>query len=123
MHVAVFQLQIHFCNYELIETGVPNLLSQLKYQLFYPESDATQSSVNVHVLQTRGYKNCTLLGYYAASSGNKLPTFRNNLSVPSSGLKNPLFKFHESRFLNPKDGTSRLTRNVGKKLHVEVLAA
>jgi len=26
--------------------------------------------------------NCTVLGYYAASSGNFLPTFRYNLSVP-----------------------------------------
>jgi len=33
--------------------------------------------------------NCGLLGYYAASSGNLLPTFRDNLSVPSSGVKSP----------------------------------
>jgi hypothetical protein len=32
-------------------------------------------------------ENCALLGYYAASSGNVLPTFRDNLSVPSLGLK------------------------------------
>ena len=31
-------------------------------------------------------ENCALLGYYAASSGKFLPTFRGNLSVPSSGL-------------------------------------
>jgi hypothetical protein len=36
---------------------------------------------------TSGYcrevdENCTLLGYYAASSGNLLPTFRDNLLVP-----------------------------------------
>jgi len=30
-------------------------------------------------------ENCALLGYYATSSGNFLPTFRHNLSVPSSG--------------------------------------
>jgi hypothetical protein len=30
-----------------------------------------------------------LLSYYAASSGNLLPTFRDNLSVPSSEVKNP----------------------------------
>jgi hypothetical protein len=30
---------------------------------------------------------CTLLGYYAASSGNLLPTFRDNVSVPSSKVK------------------------------------
>jgi len=32
---------------------------------------------------------CVLLRYYAASSGNFLPTFRDNLSVPSSGVNNP----------------------------------
>jgi len=35
------------------------------------------------------------LGYYAASTGNLLPTFRDNLSVPSLG----------GRFLTPEDGT------------------
>jgi len=34
------------------------------------------------------YGNCAVLGYYA-SSGNFLPTFRDNLSIPSSGVKNP----------------------------------
>jgi len=34
-------------------------------------------------------KNCAILGYYAASSGDALSTFRDNLSVPSSGEKNP----------------------------------
>ena len=29
------------------------------------------------------HKNCALRGYYAASSGNFLLTFRHNLSVPS----------------------------------------
>jgi hypothetical protein len=33
-------------------------------------------------------ENCALLGYYAASSGNFLPTFRNKVSVPSLGVKN-----------------------------------
>jgi hypothetical protein len=33
-------------------------------------------------------ENCTLLGYYAASSDNFLPSFRNELAVPSSGFKN-----------------------------------
>jgi len=30
-----------------------------------------------------------VLGYYAASSGNPFPTFQDNLSVPSSRVKNP----------------------------------
>jgi hypothetical protein len=32
---------------------------------------------------------CVLLGYCTASSGNSLPTFRNNLYVPLSSVKNP----------------------------------
>jgi hypothetical protein len=31
---------------------------------------------------------CALLGYYAASGGNSLPTFRDSLSVPSSLVNN-----------------------------------
>ena len=33
-------------------------------------------------------ENCALLSYYTASSGNFLQTFRDNLSVPSPGVKN-----------------------------------
>jgi len=33
------------------------------------------------------HENCALLGNYAASSGNFLPTFRDNISVPSSSVK------------------------------------
>jgi hypothetical protein len=34
-------------------------------------------------------ENCTRLGYYAASSGNFFPTFWDNLSIPTSGVKSP----------------------------------
>jgi hypothetical protein len=34
-------------------------------------------------------ENCAFRRYYAAISGNSLPTFRDNLSVPSSMTKNP----------------------------------
>ena len=54
-------------------------------------------------------ENCAQLGYYAASNGNFVLTFRDNLTVPSSG-------FRLSLFLNREDGTDRLSRNVGKKL-------
>ena len=36
------------------------------------------------------YENCALLGFYAASSSNSLPTFRDNPSVPSPRAKNLL---------------------------------
>jgi len=48
-------------------------------------------------------ENSTLLGYYAASSGNLLRVFWNYLLVPYSRL-------------TLKDGTNRLSRNVRKKL-------
>jgi hypothetical protein len=35
-------------------------------------------------------ENYALLGHYAASGGNLLPTFRDNLSVPPSSVKNIL---------------------------------
>jgi hypothetical protein len=52
-------------------------------------------------------ENCALLGYYAVSSGNFLPTFGVNLSVPSSG-------FEYLKKLD--DGTDSYSRNVGKEL-------
>ena len=35
------------------------------------------------------FENCAHLGYYTVSSGNFLLTFWDNLSVQSSGFKNP----------------------------------
>ena len=43
----------------------------------------------IHINNFNYEENCALLGYYTLSSGNSLPTFRDNLSVPSSGFKNP----------------------------------
>jgi len=54
-------------------------------------------------------ENCAQLGYYAANNGTFLLTFRDNLTVPSSGFS--LFLF-----LNREYGIERLSRNVGKKL-------
>jgi len=34
-------------------------------------------------------ENCPRLGYYAASTGNYLPRFRDNISVASSRMMNP----------------------------------
>jgi hypothetical protein len=52
-------------------------------------------------------ENCTLLGYYATSGDNFLPTFRGNLSVQSSGVK-------YQRFLLAEDGTET-SRNIPKE--------
>jgi len=40
----------------------------------------------ITLLQTMNSENCALLGCYAASSGNFVPAFRDNSSVPSSGF-------------------------------------
>jgi len=45
------------------------------------------------------FESWTLLGYYAESSDNFLPTFRDNLSVPYLGFKKKYLKF--------EDGTDR----------------
>jgi hypothetical protein len=59
---------------------------------------------------------CLLVGYYAASCGNCLTAFWDNVSVPSSRGKNvsgqrigPIFSSRESE-------TDALFRNVGKQL-------
>jgi hypothetical protein len=59
--------------------------------------------------------NSALLDYYAASCCNSLPTFRENLSVPSSGPRS-----QEKRILTPEEGTDMLSRNVCKKLPILV---
>jgi len=51
------------------------------------------------------YENCSVLRDYAACSVNFLPTFWDNLSVPSS-----------SSILDLEVGTDRLSRNISKKL-------
>jgi hypothetical protein len=84
------------------------------------------------------YEECAFLGYYAASSGNFLPTFREiyRSHLQGSRMKKtgfltdvsgwpigPIFECLESKeakqslfgFLTVEDGTDKLSRNVGKK--------
>jgi len=55
-------------------------------------------------------ENCALLGYYAAISGNSLPTSRDNLWVPSSGGQ-------ESLKILPIDFPATSVRNYHHALH------
>ena len=43
----------------------------------------------LYLLENTAQGNCALLGYYAVSSSNFLPTVRYNLSVPSSRVSLP----------------------------------
>jgi hypothetical protein len=62
-------------------------------------------------------KICPIMGYYAASSGNSLPKFRNNVSVSPSMVKN--FKKQDLEFLAFEEGTDRLSRSVGRELPLD----
>jgi len=54
-------------------------LAFLKSKVYYPVISGFRREVD---------ENCALLDYDATSSGNFLQTFRDNLSVLSSGVKN-----------------------------------
>ena len=41
----------------------------------------TMTEIHAHTANSPVPENCALLGYYAVSSGNFLPMFRENLSV------------------------------------------
>jgi len=71
------------------------ILSTKRVTLYYAQVDVCMISGLCHEVD----EIWTLLGYYAAYNGNSLPTFRVNLSVPSS-----------------RDETDRLPRNVRKEL-------
>ena len=89
------------CTYWLLPTFRRNLppLVHLKTEAGWEISD----------FRREVYENCALLGYYAASSGNFFPAFRDNISVPSSWVRNTL---------PLKVWPDMLTRNFGKKLQL-----
>ena len=63
----------HTVMFTVFRRGTPCSLEQCEISGFRHKADA----------------NCALLGYYTACSVNYLPTFRDNLSVPSSRVKKP----------------------------------
>jgi len=81
---------------------------------------AFNKTIKISGIRREVAEHCAVLGYYATSSGNFLPTFRYNLSVPSSGFKNPKEKERDPKdyvgFFNLEDGTDRLCRNAHNKL-------
>jgi len=61
---------------------------------------------------------CARPPHHAAPSGNFLPTFRISLSVQSSRVQKSKYYFLD--FLAIEDVTDRLSRNVDKKLPLDV---
>ena len=72
----------------------------------------SNSEIPERLMNNPVYEKCDLLGYYAASSGNFLPYFPDNVSVSSSSIKNARRK----EILTLEDGTDRLSRIVSEKL-------
>ena len=70
------------------------------------------------------FENCALLGYEAASSGNFLPTFRDNLSVPSSlaledRTDRSVRNYHYSLRHNPAERSSHPLRGGSLKSQMD----
>ena len=86
--------------------GVQTYLEENSHvTLMVYKSDHVPSDFRLEVLVD---DNCAIPSCYAARSWNSLPTFRDNLSVPYSRVKN-------SGFLTVECGTDRLFRNVGEE--------
>jgi hypothetical protein len=73
-------------------------------------------------------KNCALLGYDLASGDNFLPTFRDNLSLPSSWIKNPkgcletsVRNYHYALHNNPEERSTHLLRGGSLKARAHYL--
>ena len=60
------------------------------------------------------HENCVLLGYYIASSGNSLSTFRDNLSVPSSRIGCPKTSVGNYHYPLHNSSEDRSSRRVGR---------
>jgi len=95
-----------------------------------------QSGCSISGLRHEVAENCGLLGHYAASSGNFLPTFRENLSVPYSGVvtdSSPLWmgptgcpemsvtNCHYPLHKNPEERRSFLISTLSGTFHIQDL--
>jgi hypothetical protein len=96
---------------EFFSTSVGNIFIPI-YVLQVAIEMYTKTYTDLHMKGISGFRreveNFVYLNYYAASSGNSLPKFRDNLSVPPSRVKNP--------FLTLDDGIDTMSRDVGKEL-------
>ena len=80
--------------------------------------------LNIFKGEKWNFENCALLGYEAASSDNFLPTFRDNLSVPSSlapedGTDRSVINYHYSLRHNPEERSSHPLRVGSLQSHMD----
>jgi hypothetical protein len=69
-----------------------------------------QNSKNTQRLSKTQHEICTLLGFHAEPNCSSVPTFRDNLSVPSSTVKHSTSRPSFPDCFTPEDGTDRLSR-------------
>ena len=106
-----FPLQKFWCSSVLLTASQNGVFlygdSRLETPVAYVVPVRNESSISGILDKMIQDENCALLGHYAASSGNSLPTFRET---------------HVSRLQGPgiqatlEDGTDRLSQNFGKEL-------
>ena len=108
-------LSLHFTNLHLrlgLSSYIPECKTTCQNLDLFPSSDENVQRLVLSFCPTESYflfENCSLLG---SGSGNSLPTFRDNLLVPTTGAKNPYI----FRLSSPEDGANWLSRNVSKEL-------
>jgi hypothetical protein len=88
---------------------VSTTLQELRTNQFIGHINIGKTNANLCAIsgfRREGDENCVVLDFYALSSGNFLPKFRDNFPVSSSRVK----------ILAIKNETENLYRNVGKKL-------
>ena len=103
-----------------------NLMRVLSYHLRLALSCSCFAAAFPHNSKTLlCTENCALLGHYAASSGNFLPTFRDNISVQSSGFNLRMGcpetlarNYHYSLPNSPEDRSSQLLRGGSLKSRI-----
>jgi len=99
-----------------------------------PQKHVRRSTQTINDLRTRITKcieveNCALLSHYAASSGNFLPKFPDNFSVPSSWVlkigpkgcpETSVRNYHYSLHNNPEGRSSHLVRGGSPKYTIRL---
>jgi hypothetical protein len=90
----MMELKLTFCRQAISSCKFRDSHSTSTQSSTFSLQVATSSSVNCSINCRKFHMNiknsneiCALLGYYAVSCGNCLPTFRDNVSVPSSLVK------------------------------------
>jgi hypothetical protein len=77
--------RVAVCGGALILQSIPYTYTYIRF--INPTSVNSQLNMKQLKIKTSS-ENWAVLGCYALNSGNFLPTFRYNLSVPTSGVKN-----------------------------------